>query len=62
MGLPEFRQDPRAIDVPKLIEQFTKLESNADQIRTMLAERNADRAALVAAQFEAMDALLFPAR
>jgi polysaccharide pyruvyl transferase WcaK-like protein len=62
MGLPEFRQDPRAIDVPKLIEQFTKLESNADQVRTMLAERNADKAALLATQFEAMDALLFPAR
>jgi polysaccharide pyruvyl transferase WcaK-like protein len=62
MGLPEFCQHAQSIDVPKLIEQFTKLESNADQVRTMLAERNADKAALLATQFEAMDALLFPAR
>ena len=37
MGLPEFCQYADSIDVGKLIEQFTKLESNADQVRTMLA-------------------------
>jgi polysaccharide pyruvyl transferase WcaK-like protein len=61
MGLPEFCQYAHAIDVGKLIEQFTKLESNADQVRTMLAERNAAKASLLADQFAAMDALLFPA-
>jgi polysaccharide pyruvyl transferase WcaK-like protein len=61
MGLPEFCQYAHSIDVGKLIEQFTKLESNADQVRTMLAERNAAKASLLAGQFAAMDALLFPA-
>jgi polysaccharide pyruvyl transferase WcaK-like protein len=61
MGLPEFCQYADSIDVAKLIEQFTKLESNADQVRTMLAERNADKASLLAGQFAAMDTLLFPA-
>ncbi len=61
MGLPEFCQYAHAIDVAKLIEQFTKLESNADQVRTMLAERNAAKASLLAGQFAAMDAVLFPA-
>ena len=62
MGLPEFCQYADSIDVGKLIEQFTKLESNADQVRTMLAERNADQARLLADQFAALDVLLFPAR
>ncbi len=61
MGLPEFCQYAHAIDIGKLIEQFTKLESNADQVRTMLAERNAAKASLLASQFAAMDAVLFPA-
>jgi polysaccharide pyruvyl transferase WcaK-like protein len=62
VGLPEFCQNANSLDVGKLIEQFTKLESNADQVRTMLAERNADQARLLAGQFAAMDALLFPVR
>ena len=62
MGLPEFCQYADSIDVGKLIEQFTKLESNADQVRTMLAEGNADQARLLADQFAALDVLLFPAR
>jgi polysaccharide pyruvyl transferase WcaK-like protein len=61
MGLPEFCQYADSIDVGKLVEQFTKLESNADQVRTMLAERNADKARLLADQFAALDVLLFPA-
>jgi polysaccharide pyruvyl transferase WcaK-like protein len=61
MGLPEFCQYAHSIDVGKLIEQFTKLESNADQVRTMLAERNADQARLLADQFAALDVLRFPA-
>lgn len=61
MGLPEFCQHAGSIDVARLIEQFTKLESNAGQVRTMLAERNAEKAGLLAGQFAAMDALLFPA-
>jgi polysaccharide pyruvyl transferase WcaK-like protein len=60
MGLPEFCQHAHSIDVVKLTEQFTKLESNADQVRTMLAERNADKVRLLADQFAALDVLLFP--
>ena len=60
MGLPEFWQCADSLDVGKLIEQFTKLESNADQLRTVIAERNAENARLVAEQFTALDAQLFP--
>ena len=60
MGLPEFCQHAQSIDVGKLIEQFTKLESNADQVRTVLAERNAERAGHLAEHFATMDARLFP--
>jgi polysaccharide pyruvyl transferase WcaK-like protein len=59
MGLPEFCQYAHSLDVGKLIEQFTKLESNADQLRTVLAERDAENARLVARQFAALDAQLF---
>ena len=61
MGLPEFWQYADSLDVGKLIEQFTKLESNADQLQTVIAERNAESARLVAEQFTALDAQLFPA-
>ena len=62
MGLAEYSQFVYSLDVEKLIEQFTKLESNADSGADD-ARRSATRskARLLAGQFAAMDALLFPA-
>jgi polysaccharide pyruvyl transferase WcaK-like protein len=62
MGLPEFWQWAHDLDVEKLIEQFTKLESNAAELRTVLADHNAEKARLAASQFTRLNALLFPAQ
>jgi polysaccharide pyruvyl transferase WcaK-like protein len=62
MGLPEFCQYAHSLDVAKLIEQFTRLERDADQLRAVIAKGNAENAQLVADQFTALDAVLFPAQ
>jgi polysaccharide pyruvyl transferase WcaK-like protein len=61
MGLPEFCQYARSLDVARLIEQFTRLERDADQLRAVIEKGNAENAQLVADQFTALDAVLFPA-
>jgi polysaccharide pyruvyl transferase WcaK-like protein len=60
MGLPEFWQHANDISFDRLIEQFTKLEANAAQIRAVLTERNAELAARLAEQFGVLDTELFP--
>jgi len=60
MGLPEFCQYAHSLDVAKLIEQFTRLERDADQLRAVIQKGNAENAQLVADQFTALDAVLFP--
>ena len=60
MGLPEFCQHANEISFDRLIEQFTKLEANAVQIRAALSERNAELAARLADQFGVLDTELFP--
>ena len=40
MGLSEFCQSARSLDVGRLIEQFTELESRSAQLRRTMAERN----------------------
>jgi polysaccharide pyruvyl transferase WcaK-like protein len=60
MGLPEYCQYAHSLDVGKLIEQFTMLERDADQLRAVIEKRNAENAQLVADQFAALDARLFP--
>jgi len=60
MGLPEYCQYAHSLDVGKLIEQFTMLERDADQVRAVIEKRNAENAQLVADQFAALDARLFP--
>lgn len=62
MGLPEFCQHANDISFDRLIEQFAKLETNADQIRATVAERNAELAAKLSEQFAVLDATLFPGR
>ena len=42
MGLPEFCQHANDISVDRLVEQFAKLEKNADEIRATVGERNAE--------------------
>jgi polysaccharide pyruvyl transferase WcaK-like protein len=61
MGLPEFCQHANDISFDRLIEQFAKLERNADQIRATVGERNAELAAKLSEQFILLDATLFPA-
>jgi len=62
MGLPEFCQHANDISFDRLIEQFAKLETNADQIRATVGERNAELAARLSEQFAVLDATLFPGR
>jgi polysaccharide pyruvyl transferase WcaK-like protein len=62
MGLPEFCQHANDISFDRLIEQFAKLETNADQIRATVGERNAALAARLSEQFTVLDAALFPGR
>jgi polysaccharide pyruvyl transferase WcaK-like protein len=60
MGLSRYCQEARSLDVPRLIEQFTELESHAADLRLVIAERNSAMAALVADQFAELSAVLFP--
>jgi polysaccharide pyruvyl transferase WcaK-like protein len=60
MGLPEFCQHANDISFDHLVEQFAKLEKNADEIRATLGERNAELAARLSEQFTVLDATLFP--
>jgi len=60
MGLPEFCQSARSLDVGQLIEQFTEAESRSVQLRQTLAERNAANEQLLEQQFPKLSALLFP--
>jgi polysaccharide pyruvyl transferase WcaK-like protein len=62
MGLSEFSQHANDISFDRLIEQFAKLEKNADQLRASLGERNAELAARLSDQFTVLDATLFPGR
>ena len=62
MGLSEFCQSARSLDVGRLIEQFTELESRSAQLRRTMRERNMANARLLDDQFAMLSALLFPAR
>jgi polysaccharide pyruvyl transferase WcaK-like protein len=61
MGLAEFCQSARSLDVGRLIEQFTEVESRSAQLRQTLAERNEANEQLLDQQFPKLSALLFPA-
>jgi polysaccharide pyruvyl transferase WcaK-like protein len=61
MGLGEFTQDARSVDVDLLVEQLATVERQAGWIRPMLAERAAARAAELADQYAVLTARLFPA-
>jgi polysaccharide pyruvyl transferase WcaK-like protein len=61
MGMAEFCQSARSLDVGRLIEQFTELESCSAQLRQTLAKHNAANEQLLDQQFPKLSALLFPA-
>jgi polysaccharide pyruvyl transferase WcaK-like protein len=60
MGLGEFCQSARSLDVDRLIEQFTELEGRSAQLRKTMAERNAEKTRLLERQFAVLSTLLFP--
>jgi polysaccharide pyruvyl transferase WcaK-like protein len=57
MGLGEFCQSARHVDVDRLIEQFIAIETRADEVSATLAERNASHGDRVKHQFAALSAL-----
>lgn len=59
MGLAEFCQHANQISFSRLTEQFMKLESNAQQIRGSVLERNAELAGKLSGQFRVLDLMLF---
>lgn len=61
MGLAEFCQPARSLDLDRLIKQFTELESRSAQLRQTLTERTAANARLLNHQFATLSALLFKA-
>jgi hypothetical protein len=62
MGLGEFCQSARRIDLERLIEQFTTLENQAEQLRQTMMERNQSHIRHLEQQFTALSAALFPVR
>lgn len=62
MGMARYCQEARSLDVARLIELFTEMESRAAELRPMIAERNAAMARQVDSQFEALSAALLPGR
>jgi polysaccharide pyruvyl transferase WcaK-like protein len=61
MGLSDFCQFAHSLDVTRLIEQFTELESRAAELRQSIADRNAANLARTRDQFALLSEMLFPA-
>jgi polysaccharide pyruvyl transferase WcaK-like protein len=61
MGLAEFRQPIRSLDVPRLIEQFRALESRAPRLEPGMRTKNAEYEQLLDQQFAVLSATLFGA-
>ena len=60
MGLAEFCQSARALDVDRLISQFTDVESRSAELRQQIEERNAVNTQLLDHQFTKLSALIVP--
>ena len=60
-GLADYCQSVDSLDVERLIEQFTDLESHAAQLRQTVAEGNPAKAPLVERQLAELSAVLFQA-
>jgi polysaccharide pyruvyl transferase WcaK-like protein len=61
MGLAEFTQFADSVDVDRLIEQFTKLESRRSQLQQKMSERNAANVKSLQDQFSLLSEVLLPA-
>jgi polysaccharide pyruvyl transferase WcaK-like protein len=59
MGLEEFCQSARSLEVDQLIDQFTKLESRSGELQQSMTERNELNRRLLDRQFAALSALFF---
>lgn len=59
MGLGEFCQSCRSLDVDRLIDQFTELQRRGPGLRQEMARRNRDLARQVDAQFSLLSSVLF---
>ena len=60
MGLSEFCQSTKSLDIDLLIKQFTELENRSTQLRQAIRERTAVNARLLKDQFDLLSAMLFP--
>ena len=61
MGLAEFCQSARSLDVDRMIQQFTELESRSAELRQTMTECSAEKVRLLDHQFATLSALLFGA-
>lgn len=61
MGLAEFTQFADSVDVDRLIEQFTVLESRRSQLQQKMSERNAANVKSLQDQFSLLSTTLLPA-
>jgi polysaccharide pyruvyl transferase WcaK-like protein len=60
-GLAEYCQSVNSLDVKRLIEQFTDLESHAAQLQRTIAEGNSAKAPLIERQLTELSEVLFQA-
>lgn len=61
MGLADFCQSIRSLDVERLIEQFTALDSRREQLKRTMVERNLANVRRLEHQYAVLSATLFPA-
>jgi polysaccharide pyruvyl transferase WcaK-like protein len=61
MGLAEFCQSIRTLDVERLIQQYTAIQSRRELIRRAMDERNAINRGLLEDQYAVLSATVFPA-
>jgi polysaccharide pyruvyl transferase WcaK-like protein len=62
MGVPEFCEAVSTLDVDRLIQQFTGLESHSARLHETMIKRKARNEQLLSEQFAELSAILFPAR
>jgi polysaccharide pyruvyl transferase WcaK-like protein len=60
MGLAEFCQNIRSLDVDRLISQYTALESRRDVVGPVMDERNAVNRSRLEDQYDVLSSEVFP--
>ncbi len=61
MGMSRYCQHAKSLDVARLIERFTEMESRSAELRQMITERSSAKGRLVDRQFAELSAALFAA-